>query len=94
MWRSRRVFVGSSHSRSGRPAPVTLPRRASEAREGRTDGVSDRDRCVWQHVFRDFAEARREITAWIRWYNTARPHQALGYRSPTEWRAQQLTQVA
>ena len=37
---------------------------------------------------------RREITTWIRWYNTERPHQALGYRSPTEWRAQQLTQVA
>ena len=53
-----------------------------------------KEECVWQHVFPDFAEARREITAWIRWYNTERPHQALGYRSPTEWRAQQLTQVA
>jgi putative transposase len=53
-----------------------------------------KEECVWQHVFRDFAEARREITTWIRWYNTERPHQALGYRSPTEWRAQQLIQVA
>jgi putative transposase len=53
-----------------------------------------KEESVWQHVFRDLAEARQEITAWIRWYNTERPHQALGYRSPIEWRAQQLTQVA
>jgi putative transposase len=53
-----------------------------------------KEECVWQHLFRDFGEARREITAWFRWYNTQRPHQALGYRSPTEWRAQQHTQVA
>jgi putative transposase len=55
---------------------------------------SFKEECVWQHVFRDFAEARREIPAWIRWYTTERPHQALSYRSPQEWRAQQLTQVA
>ena len=28
-----------------------------------------KEECVWQHVFPDFTEARREITAWIRWYN-------------------------
>jgi putative transposase len=49
---------------------------------------------AWQRVFRDFTEARREITAWIRWHNIERPHQALGHRSPTEWRAQQCSQVA
>ena len=32
------------------------------------------EECVWPHVFRDFAEARREIAAWIHWYNTERPH--------------------
>jgi putative transposase len=53
-----------------------------------------KEECVWQHVFRDFAEARREITTWIHGYNTERPHQALGYQSPTEWRAQQLIQMA
>lgn len=26
-----------------------------------------KEECVWQHVFRDFAEARHAITAWIRW---------------------------
>lgn len=53
-----------------------------------------KEECAWQHVFRNFAEARHEITAWIRGYNIERPHQALGYRSPTEWRAQQCTQGA
>jgi len=37
---------------------------------------------------------KRELTAWIRWYVDARPHQALGYRCPREFRAQEATQVA
>jgi len=32
--------------------------------------------------------------SWIHRYNTRRPHSALGYKSPAEFRAQQLTQVA
>ena len=39
-------------------------------------------------------EARREIAAWIRWYNKGRPHQALGYRSPREHRAREARLVA
>jgi transposase InsO family protein len=35
-----------------------------------------------------------QIAAWIRWYNEARPHQALGYGSPREHRAQQGQRVA
>ena len=42
-----------------------------------------REECVWQHLFPSFAVARQAITAWIRWYNEAHPHQALGYRSST-----------
>ena len=42
----------------------------------------------------DLSAARRELTAWIRWYNEERPHQALGYRSPREFRAREVTQVA
>ncbi|MBV8139463.1 MAG: transposase [Deltaproteobacteria bacterium] len=45
-----------------------------------------KEECVWQHTFGDFAEARTAITKWIRWYNAERPHQALGYRSPREFR--------
>jgi transposase InsO family protein len=64
------------------------------------NGIVDRffrdpkDECVWHQVFPDFVEARRKITAWIRWYNAERPHQAVEYQSLAEWRAPQLTQVA
>jgi putative transposase len=50
--------------------------------------------CVWQHNFASFTDARREILAWIHWYNSRRPHSALGYKSPAEYRAQQSTLVA
>ena len=53
-----------------------------------------KEECVWQHVFQDFAEARRAIRDWIRWYNEERPHQSLGYLSPAEYRARQLQLVA
>jgi len=53
-----------------------------------------KEECVWQHLFQDFGHARREIRDWIRWYNEERPHQSLGYRSPVEYRAQQLQLVA
>jgi putative transposase len=47
-----------------------------------------------QHNFVSFAEARIAITQWIEWYNAERPHQALGYRSPRQFRALQLQLVA
>ena len=53
-----------------------------------------KEECVWQHVFQTFEEARRVIRDWLQWYNHDRPHQALGYRSPVQYRAQQSTQVA
>jgi len=49
---------------------------------------------VWQHLFQDFAEARRPIRNRIRWYNEERPHQSLSYLSSAEFRAQQLQLVA
>ncbi|MBK9949130.1 MAG: IS3 family transposase [Nitrospira sp.] len=30
----------------------------------------------------------------MHWYNQERPYQALGYRSPIQYRAQQVAQVA
>lgn len=44
-----------------------------------------KEECVWQHSFTSIEEARRVIGAWIQWYNTARPHQALGYLSPDQY---------
>lgn len=54
-----------------------------------------KEECVWQQQFKTFAEAKRAITAWIRWYNTERPHQALGYVSPQHYQQhQQVAQAA
>lgn len=55
---------------------------------------SFKEECVWQHTFQTFEEARRIIRDWVYWYNQERPHQALGYRSPIQYRAHQATQVA
>lgn len=53
-----------------------------------------KEECVWQHQFQNFAHARQVLRAWLDWYNTGRPHQALGYRSPVQFRVAQLAQVA
>lgn len=44
-----------------------------------------RDECLNQHWFISVADARQIIEAWRQDYNRARPHSALGYRTPTEW---------
>jgi putative transposase len=41
-----------------------------------------KEECCWQHRFEGIEHARRVIAAWITWYNSARPHSALGYKSP------------
>ena len=46
-----------------------------------------RDECLNLHWFLDLADARTIIEAWREDYNTVRPHQALGYRTPTEYAA-------
>ena len=53
-----------------------------------------KEECVWQHNFTSFEEARRTITQWINWYNTGRPHQSLGYISPSRYHSQKLQLVA
>lgn len=55
---------------------------------------SFKEECVWQHQFQSFMQARVVIGQWIQWYNEGRPHQALGYRSPRQYRTQQPSQVA
>jgi putative transposase len=51
---------------------------------------SVKEECVQQQQFRSFADARRAIRTWIEWYNERRPHQALGYLTPRQYRALQL----
>ena len=45
-----------------------------------------RDACLNEHWFLDLAEARRCIEAWRIHYNTVRPHSALGFLSPEQFR--------
>jgi len=48
-----------------------------------------KEECIWQHNFISFGEAKRIIGEWIDWYNSGRPHQALGNMSPIEYLAKQ-----
>jgi putative transposase len=45
-----------------------------------------RDECLDRHWFLGLADARRTVEAWRQDYNRARPHSALGYRPPEEFR--------
>jgi putative transposase len=45
-----------------------------------------RDECLDRHWFLGLADARRTVEAWRVDYNRARPHSALGYRAPEEFR--------
>ena len=40
-----------------------------------------KEECVWQHKFNNFEEAEKAVAAWVKRYNTERPHQTLGYRT-------------
>lgn len=53
-----------------------------------------KEECAWQENFPDFDTAKRRIANWIEWYNTARPHQALGYLSPRQYRRKYVEKVA
>ena len=45
-----------------------------------------RDECLDRHWFLGLVDARHTVEAWRQDYNRARPHSALGYRSPEEFR--------
>ena len=44
-----------------------------------------RDECLNENWFIDLADAREKIEEWKQDYNQARPHSALGYRTPEEF---------
>jgi putative transposase len=48
---------------------------------------SIKEECLWRHNFASKDEAFNAIADWIDWYNQSRPHSALGYRSPLEFRS-------
>lgn len=43
-----------------------------------------KEQCVHRHRFETIQHASRVIADWIQFYNTQRPHQALGMRTPDE----------
>ena len=45
-----------------------------------------RDECLDRHWFVSLADARHTVEAWRQDYNRVRPHSALGYRPPVEFR--------
>jgi len=45
-----------------------------------------KEECVWPNDFQSFEEALAAITAWAIDYNTERPHDSLGQRTPAEAR--------
>jgi len=45
-----------------------------------------KEECIWLQRFGCIAEAETAISRWIDTYNTYRPHESLGWMSPTEWR--------
>ena len=53
-----------------------------------------KEECVWQQQFASFKEGLQAIKTWIQWYNEERPHQALQYRSPQQYRALPENKVA
>jgi putative transposase len=44
-----------------------------------------KEECAWQYQFKNFEEAKVAVDHWIAEYNSARPHQTLGYIAPEEF---------
>jgi putative transposase len=44
-----------------------------------------KEECVWQHRFKNFAEAKAAVELWISTYNNDRPHQTLNYLTPAQF---------
>jgi putative transposase len=45
-----------------------------------------KEETVWLQEYSSFLEAKKDIDRYIRFYNAERPHSALGYLSPKEFR--------
>lgn len=49
---------------------------------------------AWTRRFRSIEHARLALRAWINHYNSRRPHQALNFRTPTQYHQDQCKQAA
>ena len=52
-----------------------------------------KEECIWLRDWTSAAELQEHLTAWLRVYNEGRPHQALGWQTPSERRAARLTPI-
>lgn len=43
-----------------------------------------REECLSAHWFMTLADAREKMETWLNYYNTERPHGAIGYKTPCE----------
>jgi putative transposase len=50
-----------------------------------------REECLNVSWFQNLFDAKRKIAAWRTEYNDERPHSSLGYLTPTEFAAQEMT---
>jgi putative transposase len=46
-----------------------------------------RDECLNEHLFFSMNHARAVVAGWVEDFNTARPHSAIGYRTPAAYAA-------
>lgn len=53
-----------------------------------------KEEVIWLRDWNSAAEMREALHAWMARYNTERPHQALGWLTPAEYRAQRLGSAA
>jgi transposase InsO family protein len=53
-----------------------------------------KEEVVWLRDWNDIEELRTAIEAWVRRYNEQRSHQALGCKTPTEYRAEHLSPIS
>jgi len=73
--------VGQTFSPVGRPTGNAVVERLHRTLK---------EEVIWLQDWEDAAEVERAVRAWVRLYNEARPHQALGWKTPSEYRAERL----
>ena len=49
-----------------------------------------KEEVIWLQDWEDAAEVEVAVLAWVRRYNEQRPHMALGWKTPAEYRAAHL----
>jgi putative transposase len=51
-----------------------------------------KEEVIWLRDWDTVDQVRQAVTAWVERYNNKRPHQALDYKTPAEYRAERLAQ--